>query len=85
MSELLKNRETKKEILKELLKQLHAGKSVKELKEQFKEVLTSLSPLEIPIIEQELVKEGISAKEIARMCDIHVELFRNAISGGLEV
>lgn len=85
MSELLKDRESKKEILKDLLKELHAGKSVKELKEQFKEVLITLSPLEIPLIEQELVKEGISAKEIARMCDIHVELFRGAISGGLEV
>ncbi len=85
MSELLKDRESKKEILKDLLKQLHAGKSLKELKEQFKEVLKSLSPLEIPLIEQEIVKEGISVKEIARMCDIHVELFRDAISGGLEV
>lgn len=85
MSELLKDRESKKEILKDLLKQLHGGKTVKELKEQFKEVLTSLSPLEIPLIEQELVKEGVSAKEIARMCDIHVELFRDAITGGLDV
>lgn len=85
MSELLKDRESKKEILKDLLKQLHAGKSVKELKEQFKEILVSLSPLEIPLLEQELVKEGVSAKEIARMCDIHVELFRGSISGSLEV
>ncbi|MCX7973696.1 MAG: DUF438 domain-containing protein [Candidatus Aminicenantes bacterium] len=85
MSELLKNRETKKERLKELLKQIHAGKKVDELKDQFKEVLSNLSPLEIPLIEQELVKEGISTKEIAKMCDLHVELFRSAISGGLDL
>jgi DUF438 domain-containing protein len=85
MSELLKNKEAKKEILKDLLRQLHAGKSVEELKEQFKEVLRGLTPLEIPLVEQELVKEGISTKEIAKMCDIHVELFREAVSGGLDL
>ncbi len=85
MSEILDNKEAKKEILKDLLKQIHAGKKVEELKEQFKEVLSNLSPLEIPLIEQELVKEGISTKEIAKMCDIHVELFRQAISGGLDL
>lgn len=85
MSEILENKEAKKEILKDLLRQIHAGKKVEELKEQFKEVLINLSPLEIPLIEQELVKEGISTKEIAKMCDIHVELFRQALSGGLDL
>lgn len=85
MSEILGDKEDKKEILKDLLRQIHAGKKVEELKEQFKEVLSHLSPLEIPLIEQELVKEGIPTKEIARMCDIHVELFRQAISGGLDI
>jgi len=85
MSELLKNKEAKKEILKDLLRQLHAGKSVDELKEKFKEVLSGLTPLEIPLVEKELVEEGISTKEIAKMCDIHVELFREAISGGLDI
>lgn len=85
MSEILGNKEAKKEILKDLLKQIHVGKKVEELKEEFKEVLINLSPLEIPLIEQELIKEGISTKEIAKMCDIHVELFRQAISGGLDL
>jgi|Deesub1362B_J571_1020462.scaffolds.fasta_scaffold00007_186 hypothetical protein len=85
MTELLKNREYKKEQLKNLLKQIHEGKDVNELKEQFKALLRSISPLEIPLIEQELVKEGISAKEIAKMCDIHVELFRESVSGALDI
>jgi hypothetical protein len=81
----LKDSESKKELLKSLLKQIHEGKDVNELKEQFKEILASISPLEIPLVEQELVKEGISTREIAKMCDIHVELFRESVEGAFEV
>lgn len=42
-------------------------------------MLKKISPIEIPLIEQELVKEGIPIREILRMCDIHVELFRDAL------
>ncbi|NPA75347.1 MAG: DUF438 domain-containing protein [Euryarchaeota archaeon] len=81
MSELLDNRELKKEKLKEMLRKLHSGEDEKKVKEEFKEVLRSISPLEIPLIEQELVKEGITPREIAKMCDIHVEIFRESVSG----
>ena len=81
MTELLKNREQKKEQLKALLLKIHDGADVNELKEEFRTVLSGISPLEIPIIEQELVKEGVSAKDIAKMCDLHVELFREAVKG----
>ncbi|OYT59984.1 diguanylate cyclase [Euryarchaeota archaeon ex4484_178] len=81
MSELLNNREIKKEKLKEMLKKLHSGEDEEKVKEEFKEVLRSISPLEIPLIEQELVKEGITPREIARMCDIHVEIFRESVKG----
>jgi len=76
MSELL----SKKEKLKEILKKLHAGENVEELKKKAKELLASISPMEIPLIEQELMQEGIDVEEIARMCDLHVELFREAVA-----
>ncbi|ASJ14240.1 DUF438 domain-containing protein [Thermococcus radiotolerans] len=81
MTELLKDREYKKEQLKRLLLRIHEGEDVNELKEEFRVVLSGISPLEIPIIEQELVREGVSAKDIAKMCDLHVELFREAVKG----
>ncbi|WP_048146783.1 DUF438 domain-containing protein [Pyrococcus abyssi] len=80
MTELLRS-EKKKEKLKSLLLKIHEGEDINKLKEEFKAILSSISPLEIPIIEQELVKEGIPARDIAKMCDLHVELFRGAISG----
>ncbi len=81
MSELLDNREMKKEKLKEMLKKLHSGEDEEKVKEEFKDVLRSISPLEIPLIEQELVKEGVTPREIAKMCDIHVEIFRESVKG----
>lgn len=81
MTELLNNREYKKEQLKKLLLRIHEGEKVEKLKEEFKTVLSNISPLEIPIIEQELVREGVSAKDIAKMCDLHVELFRESVAG----
>ncbi len=85
MTELLKTREYKKEQLKKLLLRIHEGEDVNRLKEEFRQVLSGISPLEIPLIEQELVKEGVSAKDIAKMCDLHVELFREAVAGTEEL
>ncbi|MCX8168616.1 MAG: DUF438 domain-containing protein [Candidatus Methanomethylicia archaeon] len=67
----------KKEVIKEILKELHRGVSLDVLKEKFKDVLRIISPMEIPLIEQELVKEGIPIQEILRLCDLHVALFRD--------
>ncbi|MCK4669335.1 DUF438 domain-containing protein, partial [Candidatus Bathyarchaeota archaeon] len=44
--------ENKKNMLRELIKQLHAGVSPLEVKERFKQVLEGVSPLEISKIEQ---------------------------------
>ncbi|MEM4483975.1 MAG: DUF438 domain-containing protein, partial [Candidatus Methanomethylicia archaeon] len=67
----------KKEVIKEILKELHRGVSIDVLKEKFSDVLKSISPMEIPLIEQELVKEGIPIQEILKLCDLHVALFRD--------
>ncbi|MEM2846111.1 MAG: DUF438 domain-containing protein [Nitrososphaerota archaeon] len=64
------------EAIKRILKALHAGESVEKLKREFGDVLSQVSPFEIPLIEQQLVREGIKIDEILRLCDLHVELFR---------
>jgi len=63
--------------IKEILKALHAGESVEALKGMFGEILSQISPLEIPLIEQQLVREGLGIGEILKLCDLHVELFRD--------
>jgi len=79
-----KELKNKKEKIKNLLLELHKGKSINELKEKCGDIIRSISPFEIPLIEQELIKEGISPWEIAKLCDLHVEIFREVIAGRSE-
>jgi DUF438 domain-containing protein len=72
--------ESKKEILKDVLRAIHSGISPSELKAKFRDVLANVSPIEIPLIEQELVKEGVSVNDILKLCDLHVELFREHLA-----
>jgi len=69
--------EKKKEVIKAVLRELHSGVSLEVLKERFKEFLKDISPMEIPLIEQELVREGVPIQEIIKLCDLHVALFRD--------
>jgi len=71
--------EDKKKMLKEAIKQLHAGASPQEVKETFKQVLEGISPTEIAKIEQELVKEGMPREEIQKLCDVHMAVFREQL------
>lgn len=71
--------EEKKKTLKEVVKQLHAGVTPKELKGKFKQVLDSAAPEEIARIEQELVKEGMPREELHRLCDVHLAVFADQL------
>jgi PAS domain S-box-containing protein len=71
--------EDKKKTLKEIIKQLHAGASPQEVKERFRQVLESVSSLEIAKIEEELIKEGMPREEIQKLCDVHIAVFREQL------
>lgn len=64
------------EMVKEILKSIHRGEAVEELKKKYRKVLAKVSPFEIPLIEQELVKDGVKIADILKLCDLHVEMFR---------
>jgi len=66
-------------LIKNLLKKIHEGADPEKIKEEFGEVLREVKPWEIAFIEQELVKDGVSVLEIARLCDVHVDLFRESL------
>ncbi|MEM0335452.1 MAG: DUF438 domain-containing protein, partial [Thermofilum sp.] len=69
------------ELVKSLLRRLHEGANVEELKREFRQVLPTVLPWEIPLIEQQLVKEGVPISEILKLCDLHVDLFREYLAG----
>jgi len=77
----MKNMNKEKEILKKLIKKLHEDpkKNLEPVKEQFAKIVKELTPVDISMIEQELVNEGISPDSIMLMCDVHLDMFKKSI------
>ena len=80
MSELINNREHRKEILKGIIKDLHAGKEPRDVKERFAQLIKEVSPTEISEMEQSLMLEGMEIGEIQKLCDVHAEIFKGSIA-----
>ncbi|MGF9964550.1 DUF438 domain-containing protein [Bacillus rhizoplanae] len=87
MSEIINNREQesinkfeRQAILKEIIKSLHNGKSVDEVKAQFEEAVGSITVAEISKLEQALMEEeGIPVEEVQRLCSVHTAIFKGSI------
>jgi DUF438 domain-containing protein len=79
MSEYINNRDKRQQVLKELIRQLHEGKTVEDIKEEFATLLRDVGPMEVAKIEQALIDEGMPETEIKRLCDVHVEVFRESL------
>lgn len=79
MSELINNRESRQKILKELILELHNGKSVEEVKSRFEKLIQGISTSEITEMEQALIREGMPVEEIQNLCDVHAAVFKGSI------
>lgn len=87
MSELINNREytvpeqgRRQEMLKEIMKDLHAGKSVEEVKARFQEAVGDVTVEEISAMEHMLMEEeGIPVSEVQRLCSVHTAIFKGSI------
>jgi hypothetical protein len=71
--------ESKKKALKEVIRQLHEGKSPQEVKAKFKTVIEGTSSEDIARIEQELVKEGMPREQLQKLCDVHLAVFADQV------
>ncbi|WNS42094.1 DUF438 domain-containing protein [Paenibacillus sp. MMS20-IR301] len=87
MSELINNREVdvpeqtrRQAMLKEIIKELHAGKSVEEVKARFAEAVGDVTVAEISAMEHSLMtEEGIPVEEVQRLCSVHTAIFKGSI------
>lgn len=79
MSELINNREYRQKVLKELIMELHHGKSVEEVKSRFEKLIEGISASEISEMEQALIREGMPVEEIQNLCDVHAAVFKGSI------
>ncbi|NTV36590.1 MAG: DUF438 domain-containing protein, partial [Anaerolineaceae bacterium] len=79
MSEYIDNVSRRKETLRNVLRQLHAGKTVEEVKAEFGALALEASYNEIAETEQMLIDEGLPVSEIQNLCDVHVAVFRDGL------
>ncbi|MCU0370574.1 MAG: DUF438 domain-containing protein [Bacteroidales bacterium] len=80
MSELINNSEKRKELLKHMIMQLHAGEAPAEARKQLVNLLTKIPYGEVVEVEQELISEGVlSEAEVLKFCDIHSEALNGHI------
>jgi len=82
MSEKDKAKKTeteKREELKRIIERLHAGESASRVKKDFDLLIRDVSAEEIASMEQALMKAGMPAEEIQRLCEVHVSVFETTL------
>ena len=72
-------KEERKEILKGIIRDVHAGVDMEILRKRFADLVKDVSASEISEIEQSLIDEGLPTSDVKRLCDVHVEVFKHAL------
>jgi len=70
----------RKQEIKSLIKQLKIEGDVSRLKEKAKATLKNISPTDLGIIEQEIIKEGTTREEMRKLCDVHLEVMKDSLN-----
>ena len=82
MSEYINNNtKRRKEVLKGLIRDLHAGGDLAEIRARFRQLVGDVSAVEISQMEQELIAEGLPVEEVKKLCDVHVSVFQDSLEG----
>ena len=81
MSEYINNGEQRKQAIKTMIRDLHAGADLAEVKARFRRLAGDASAVEIAHIEQELIDEGLPAEQVKALCDVHVAVFQESLDG----
>ncbi len=76
----LKDADARQEVLKDIMRDLHQGVEMSILKRRFHELIKDIDPSEIAKMEQRLMDEGMPESEVKRLCDVHVEVFKESLS-----
>jgi hypothetical protein len=66
-------------VLKDIIKDLHKGVDIKTLKKRFLLLIRDVAPSEIANMEQRLINEGMPEEEVKKLCDVHVEVFKESL------
>lgn len=72
----------RQEALTGIIKKLHAGTPVGEVKKEFAKLIVGVSAAEIAAMEQSLIDNGMPVEEVQRLCEVHVEVFESSLAEG---
>lgn len=75
-----RNRQERREQLKEIIRDIHRQADPEELRERFKDLLSDVGASEIAQLEQELIQEGLPEMEIKSLCDVHAAVFAEGLN-----
>ena len=79
MSEFINNSEMRQKTIKDIIRQLHEGKTAEEVKSQFEKAFHGVSASEISKAEGALIAEGLPVEEVQKLCDVHAAVFKGTI------
>jgi DUF438 domain-containing protein len=74
-------KEARQEVLKDIIRELHDGGNLEDQKKRFAELIKDIRPTEISEMEQKLIEEGLPEEEVKRLCDVHVQVFKESLEG----
>lgn len=74
------NGHRRKSQFKKLLRELKSEDPIPEIRDEAKELLQSVDAETLGVIEQELIREGVSHEDIrGSLCDIHLDMMRDSL------
>lgn len=79
-AEVKPEKDARQERLKDIIRDLHNGRPFDEVKKRFDELIRDLDATEIAAMEESLIREGMPVSEVQRLCDLHVNVFRDILN-----
>lgn len=79
MSAEINNTAYREQVLTDLIRKLHDGATIDEVKGEFERVFGHVSAAEIAAAEQRLINGGLPITEVQRLCDVHASIFKGSI------
>ncbi len=79
MGEGIGTNKLKEDELRKIVKGLNEGSDIKKVKKEFDKLIRDISPEEIANVEQALIDEGVPVEHVQKLCDIHVQVFDDAL------
>jgi DUF438 domain-containing protein len=73
-------KQTKKEALRSIILDLHAGEDIEKARERFAKLVENIEPAEIVSLEQSLIDDGMEVSMLKKLSEVHIQIFKDSLS-----